>query len=94
MRVLVKGADDELDPAKVMFAFAHPAMLRRLGFGAKDQFHGKYSPSICSPEAPAKDLPEGTIYLPEICSPSDVPEADEFLREYLGDWACWPSEFG
>jgi hypothetical protein len=85
MRVLVKGADDELDPAKVMFAYAHPAMLRRLGFAVKDKFGKRYHPSVCHPIAPAKDLPEGTIYLPEICSYGDVPEADEFLRQYLGE---------
>ena len=31
MRILIKGLNDELDHAKVMFGYAHPAMLRGLG---------------------------------------------------------------
>ena len=87
MRILVKGVNDEIDPARIMFAFAHPAMLRRLGFAVKRQckFGGRFDPNICSPEPPARDLPDGTIYLPEICSGHDVPDADEFLRKYLGE---------
>lgn len=86
MRVLVKGADDELDPSRVMFAYAHPAMLRRLGFSVTGKWGKKrHSPTVTSPVPPAEDLPEGTIYLPEIWSDSDVPEADEFLRKYLGE---------
>lgn len=85
MRILVKGADGELDAARIMFAYAHPAMLRRVGFGAKNKFGKKYHPASCIPVGPAKDLPEGTIYLPEICSDEDVPNAEEFLREHLGE---------
>lgn len=82
IRVLVKGASDELDPARVMFAYAHPAMLRVLGFSA---IEGMGKSTFVSPRGPDKDLPEGTIYLPEICSGRDVPEAEEFLRKYLGE---------
>jgi hypothetical protein len=82
IRVLVKGANDELDPSKVMFAFAHPAMLRMLGFAA---IEGLGRDTHICPIPPRKDLPEGTIYLPEICSERDVPEADEFLRAHLGE---------
>src|SRR5579872_461703 len=38
IRVLVKGVDDEIDPAAIMFAYAHPAMLRILGFAVADGF--------------------------------------------------------
>lgn len=82
VRILVKGADDELDPAKVMFAYAHPAMLRILGFSALDKLSGS---TFWYPIPPKRDLPEGTIYLPEICSDRDVPEAEEFLRVHLGE---------
>jgi hypothetical protein len=66
-----------------MFAYAHPAMLRMLGFGVASKFrqypmHGKVA-------EPKHDLPEGTIYLPGIDSDHDVPDADQFLRKYLGE---------
>jgi len=34
---------------------------------------------------PARDLPDGTIYLPSLRSDHDVPEADQFLKQYLGE---------
>ena len=81
-RVLVKGADDELDPARVMFAYAHPAMLRQLHFSAMEGHGYRASQSVLPPK---RDLPEGTIYLPELRSGGDVPNADEFLRAHLGE---------
>lgn len=83
IRILVKGANDELDPARIMFAFAHPAMLRQLGFSAVEE--GLHKSLMVPPIAPEKDLPEGTIYLPEVCSGRDVPEAEAFLRQYLDE---------
>lgn len=82
VRVLVKGADDELDPAKVMYAFAHPSMLRQLHFSVLEKRGYPASQQVLRPE---RDLPEGTIYLPELVSSHDVPDADEFLRTYLGE---------
>jgi hypothetical protein len=79
-RVLVKGANDELDVARIMFAFTHPAMLRGIGFGVMNSYpenirdaygRGLYG----SPVDPKRDLPDGTIYLPSICSSHDVPDA-------------------
>lgn len=84
-RILVKGVNDELDPSRVMFAFAHPAMLRVLGWTAREKWGSKYAPDRSHPVPPLEDLPEGTIYLPEIRSSRDVPNADEFLREHLGN---------
>jgi len=82
VRVLVKSADDELDPAKVMYAFAHPSMLRQLHFSALEK---RGYPSNQRVIPLVRDLPEGTIYLPELRTASDVPNADEFLRKYLGE---------
>jgi hypothetical protein len=82
LRVLVKAADDELDPARIMFAYAHPAMLRQLHFAA---LKGRNYPTSQMPMGPEHDLPEGTIYLPEIVSGRDVPDADKFLKQYLGE---------
>ncbi len=35
-RVLVKSSDQDLDMSRVIFATAHPSMLRRIGFGCQD----------------------------------------------------------
>ena len=53
----IKSANDTLDTAKVMFAYAHTAFYRQLMFGSSTFKHG-------APVDPAQDLPEGTIYLP------------------------------
>jgi hypothetical protein len=66
-RVLVKGTNDILDPARVLFAYANPGMLRYLVFSIrhmmpkswfKDFGHG-----LGSTVNPKRDMPEGTIYL-------------------------------
>lgn len=80
--VKVKGVDDEIDPASIMFAYAHPAMLRRLMFGIRE----KSCHALHSPARPTASLyPEGSIMLPEVRSDRDVPDADQFLRKYLGE---------
>ena len=94
-RVLVKSANDELDPAALMFGLAHPAMQRVLGFAVKDNLPGKFRTAFneahgrgtpaSRPADVVAQFPEGTIFLPEIHSDRDVPDADEFLRQYLGD---------
>jgi hypothetical protein len=89
-KCLVKGANDELDPAKVMFAFSHPAMGRGIGLPAIHQapkgWHrdlgligGGYGPI----ESVKRDLPEGTIYLSGVTSSRDVPDADVELERYM-----------
>ncbi len=66
-----------------MFAYAHPAMLRRVIFGIRE---GLCKTIMHRPMAPSSDaFPEGTIFLPQICSAGDVPKADVFLREHLGN---------
>lgn len=71
-RILVKGANDVIDPARILYAYAHPSMLRRLCFANahnltardRDHFgvsnHGGYG----RPHDPYQDLPDGTIYMP------------------------------
>lgn len=91
MRVLVKGANDELDPARIMFAFSHPAMLRGLCMPAMHSFPEDIRKALGvgysygSPADPKQDLPEGTIYLPSVCSDRDVPEAEAELVRHLRD---------
>jgi len=84
-RILIKGADDELDPSRVMFAYAHPAMLRILDWSQRERWGGNHHPGSSRPAAPLQDLPEGTIYLPELCRGTDAPDADQFLKKYLGE---------
>lgn len=67
--VRLKGAHDYLDPSRVLYAYAHPSMLRRLCFAAGSRIPGyqeRYHGNIwCRYVAdPGRDaLPEGTIYL-------------------------------
>ena len=93
IRVLVKGANDTIDPASILFAYAHPGMLRRLGFAVKHGYselkrgaNGGTAISVSGmPSAPIEDLPEGTIYMPELLSEADVPDAHTVLKGYLGE---------
>lgn len=87
-RIKVKGVNDEIDPSVIMFAYAHPAVQRRLMFAVAEGYPGKWRrrTKMGRPMPPTTDgLPEGTIVLPEICSDRDIPQADEFLRRYLGE---------
>ncbi len=89
MRVLVKGANDEFDPGKVMFAFSHPSMLRALGLPAMHVMPKGWQRKIGvgshygSPTNPREDLAEGTIYMPAVRSDKNVPNADVMLIEKL-----------
>lgn len=90
-RVLVKGAHDLLDPAKILFALAHPAMSRTLMFASS---HGApvdmkrdctigQGQGYGMPTDARHDLPEGTIYLPCVRSERDIPDLDDALIGYL-----------
>lgn len=89
MRVLVKGLNDELDYAKILFAYAHPTMLRGLVHAAAHDFNASTRSAIGIgqyygvPSHPEQDLPEGTIYLPELKSSHNVPTAPEMLLQHL-----------
>lgn len=89
IRVLVKGANDELDPSKIMTAFAHPAMLRTLVFAAEHEFPEQVQKEVGvgryygSPRDPVEDMPEGTIYLPCVCTDRDIPDPEVMLRRQL-----------
>lgn len=91
IRVLVKGTNDELDPAKVMFAYAHPAMLRTLCFAGMHRFPSGVRKALDvgsgygSPTNPKEDLPEGTIYLPCVRLADGIPEPADMLRRHLAD---------
>ncbi len=95
--VKVKGAADSLDPASILFAYAHPSVLRRLAFATWDNLNGdqaftkkfgEASRGRGSPGARPRSVkgmyPEGTIFLPSLNTARDVPNADDFLKKYLG----------
>lgn len=88
IRTKIKGTNDELDPARLMFCLANQSYLRRVVFGAApsapnfDRFGGKYYWSS-KPATPVKDLPEGTIYTDEVLSGRDVPDAHASLLKLL-----------
>jgi hypothetical protein len=91
VRTLVKSAGDEIDAARLMYALAHPTMLRVWAMGAMWLANDKkraalsveYKGGYGSPHNPIEDLPDGTIYLPCLRSARDVPDADILLRRYL-----------
>jgi hypothetical protein len=87
LRTRVKGANDYIDPAKIMFAYAHEAVQRGLGFCAVaglpkpwcDIAHSGYG----NVSGITKDLPEGTLYMEPVFRHTDSPNADLELRAYL-----------
>jgi hypothetical protein len=84
VRVLIKGANDVIDPARILFAYSHPGMLRHLGISAwAGVSNGVITGQNGYPVPPRQDLPEGTLYLPEVCSRTNIPEAAEQLVRYL-----------
>jgi hypothetical protein len=88
-RVLVKGVNDVLDPATVMFTISHPAFARAcLMKGARRntpqpwfdamEMNGGCGYSI----DPVRDLPDGTIYVPPIKHTDDL-DPHSVLTGYL-----------
>lgn len=76
LRIKVKGPGEELDSARIMFAFTHPGMLRGLGLAAMHLYpKGFHKPLMIgtgygSPQhSPDMDeYPEGSIMIPPIDS--------------------------
>ena len=84
-RILVKGSADAVDPAVIMLAYAHPGMLRKLGFGDCDQLEwsrqwvGRGMPA----DACRIDMPEEAIYTPSLTSGYARRDTHTELRNYL-----------
>ncbi|WP_410675355.1 hypothetical protein [Amycolatopsis sp. cmx-4-68] len=89
MRVQVKGPNDALDPALIMFAYSHPAMLRAIVLPVMHEMPQRFQEALNvgrtygEPVDSKRDLPDGAIYLPCIRSEVDVPDAKETLEKYL-----------
>lgn len=87
IRTLVKGANDVLDPARILYAYAHPSMPRGLGFACWPDLTAQGVQGTISSNAPGppshEGMPEGTIYLPELLTSSGSPNAADELRALL-----------
>lgn len=88
IRTLVKGTNDALDPDRVMFALAHPAMLRCLSLAALHELPARWRKDMrvgrsygCPIDPDPDDYAEGSIILP--CVSGYVPDADVALLDYL-----------
>lgn len=96
--VKVKSADEILDMDRVMFALAHPSMLRRLVFSLQEcenasirsQFgfnpNGGYGVPINLTQAKAVDA---TLPIDKITSSLDptIKASDQWIRNHLTEWA-------
>ena len=89
VRVPIKLARDEIDPARLMYALAHPSFMRFWGFGAYHLAPEKFQKAIGvragygGQRDPAHDLPDGTIYTPKLTAYSGAEDAAELLQGYL-----------
>lgn len=87
LRTCVKGPNDVLDPAKIMFAYAHPAVQRGLGFctvtGMPRPWFTIAVQDFGQVTTITKDFPEGTLYIEPMFRYSDSPNLDAEVRMYL-----------
>lgn len=99
MRALVKGPNDIVDPARIVYAFAHPSVQQVLGFctvtglpypwsripQTHEKFLGTGGPAVTyGPVTPmTKDFPEGTIYFQPVTRNTDNPNAEAEVMMYL-----------
>jgi hypothetical protein len=87
LRTKIKGANDYIDPARIMFAYAHPAVQRGLGFctvaGLPDPWYQIAQHAYGNVSAMTEDFPEGTLYIKPQFRYTDAPNADTELQMYL-----------
>lgn len=91
IRVLVKGPNDFIDPARIMFAYAHPGVQRELGFAVAsseagdDGCYGRdlmYA-SMGSVTTTTKDIGDNCLYMPPIHSSYNSPNIETEIRKFL-----------
>lgn len=84
IKTMVKGPDDTLDPAKILFALAHPGMFRGISFAIMNSYPTEfYDKMYARLHKVDRNFPEGTIYLEGIEAYDDKPDAHEALKGYL-----------
>lgn len=95
LRTLVKGPNDFIDPAKIMYAYAHPSVQRGLGFctvaGLPEPWN-KIAGSYGYVSGITKDMPEGTLYIEPMFRYTDSANLDKELKMYLSQLGLLASE--
>jgi hypothetical protein len=86
-RTCVKGPNDYIDPAKLLYAYAHPSVQRGLGFcavsGLPDPWNRIARQSYGTVSGITKDFPEGTLYIEPVHRVTNSSNLDTELRMYL-----------
>lgn len=87
-RVLIKGTDDIIDPAVLMYGMGHPSLHRMIHFKTLELMPGRWRTTSYGASMPrwkkCEELyPEGTIFMPTIEPKSDAPKAEKFLKDHL-----------
>jgi hypothetical protein len=95
-RTLVKGPNDFIDPAKIMYAYAHPSVQRGLGFcavaGLPQPWNRIARESYGYVTGITKDMPDGTLYIEPMFRYTDSANLDTELRMYLSQLGLLASE--
>jgi hypothetical protein len=91
-KVLLKGANDSIDPAMLAYQLAHPSILRKIMFAHEHNLPEPYfsdqgvNGSYGMPSACIENLPEGTIYIDHMhLSDERVNRPEEFVTGKLRD---------
>lgn len=82
-RVLIKGAQDSIDPAILAYWLSNPSVLREMMFAHQYRATGDTGGIPCEPSR--EGMPEGTIYIGCVKSEVDIPDADRFVAKTLRD---------
>lgn len=89
IRTHVKSPNDFIDPARIMFAYAHPGVQRGMGFGlAGGEKTNGYGAALKRASfgpvtSMTQDMPDGTVYMPPVFRGDDTQNADAEVRRYL-----------
>jgi hypothetical protein len=95
-RTLVKGPNDFIDPAKIMYAYAHPSVQRGLGFCAVAGLPApwnKIAGSYGYVSGITKNMPAGTLYIEPMFRNTDSPNLGVELRAYLAQLGLISEDF-
>jgi hypothetical protein len=84
-RAIVKAADQDLDMGRLMFAMAHPAMFRRIGFACLEQIPSQWISSYGSPTELHESVHKADIYLPCMGYGDRQWTSPEFAQKYILD---------
>lgn len=90
VKTMVKGANDTLDMARIMYAVAHPSAMRVLGLAAMHSFPKGHQEalhigitygSVSQPDP--REYPDGAVILPALHYDDRGPHAERFITDHL-----------